>query len=57
MNNKLTFSTYAKENGGRVLLLFLLFLLALYELCTAGISAFAVICLLPVLVIPVVSTF
>jgi hypothetical protein len=57
MNNKLTFSTYAKENGGRVLLLFLLFLLALYELCTAGISAFAVICLLPVLVILVVSTF
>ena len=47
--NKLSFSTYAKENGGRVSLLFLLFLLALYEFVTAGLPFFAVICLTPAL--------
>ena len=55
--NKLTFSTYAKENGGRVTLLFLLFLLAMYELATAGLPAFAAICLFPLVVLFVVSTF
>ncbi len=45
--NKLTFTTYAKENGGRVSILFLLFLLALYELVTAGLNAFSIICILP----------
>ena len=55
--NKLTFSTYAKENGGRVSLLFLLFLLAIYEFVTAGFSAFAIICCLPLIIVVVVLTF
>lgn len=49
--NKLTFSTYAKENGGRVSLLFLLFLLAIYEFITAGFNTFAIICVMPALVV------
>ena len=43
--------SYSRENGGRVLLLFLLFLLALYQLLTAGLTTFGIICLIP-LVIP-----
>ena len=49
--------TYSRENGGRVLLLFLLFLLALYQLMHAGFSSFAVICLIPCLVIAVYCAF
>jgi hypothetical protein len=49
--NKPSFSTYAKENGGRVSLLFLLFLLAILEFITSGFSTFAVICLIPPLVV------
>ena len=41
------YTTYARENGGRVLLLFLLFLLAIFELITEGFSAFAIVCILP----------
>ncbi len=48
---------YAKENGGRVILLFLLFLLALYQLITAGLPAFAFICFIPVLVFGVLISF
>ena len=48
---------YAKENGGRVSLLFLLFLLALYQLITAGLSAFAIICFLPLIVLGVIISF
>ena len=55
--NKLTFSTYTKEHGGRASLLFLLFLLAIYELTTSGFNAFAIICLSPLLVLPLVITF
>ena len=51
------FRTYAKDNGGRVWLLFLLFLLAIYEFITAGFSAFAIVCLIPVLIIGVLATF
>lgn len=51
------FKTYAKENGGRVSLLFLLFLLAIYEFVTAGFSAFAIICLIPAIVLIVLATF
>ncbi len=46
-----TFTTYSRNNGGRVLLLFLLFLLALYQFYTAGFSAFAIVCLSPLLVL------
>ena len=55
--NKLTISTYAKEKGGRVSLLFLLFLLAIYEFVTAGFSAFAIICCIPIIIIVVLGTF
>ena len=49
--------TYSRNNGGRVLLLFLLFLLALYQLTHAGFSTFAVVCLLPLLVVAIYSCF
>ena len=52
-----TFMTYSRENGGRVLLLFLLFLLALYQLTHAGFSSFAVVCLLPLLVVAIYCAF
>ena len=45
------FKTYSRENGGRVLLLFLLFLLALYEFATSGFSAFAIVCIIPFIVL------
>lgn len=50
-------SEYAHENGGRVLLLFLLFLLALYELINSGFSTFVVICLSPILILAVYALF
>ena len=46
-------STYTRENGGRVILLFLLFLLAIYQLATTGLSVFAIICFSP-LAIPII---
>ena len=52
-----TFKTYSRENGGRVLLLFLLFLLALYQLTHAGFQTFAVVCLIPFLVLAVYCAF
>jgi O-Antigen ligase. len=48
-----SFSTYTKENGGRALLLFLLFGIAIYQFINAGFSAFAIICALP-LIIPAI---
>ena len=51
MNNH--FAISRQENGGRVALLFLLFFLALYQFYSAGFSAFAVVCLLP-LIVPLV---
>ncbi|MBO5631044.1 MAG: hypothetical protein J5965_18410, partial [Aeriscardovia sp.] len=51
------FKTYARDNGGRVSLLFLLFLLALYEFITAGFPTFAVVCLIPVLILLVIAAF
>ena len=49
MINRIT--TYSRENGGRVILLFLLFALALFELSTSGFSSFAIICLSPLAII------
>ncbi len=43
--------TYSRNNGGRVLLLFLLFLLAIYQFSQAGFPAFAVVCLIPLLIL------
>lgn len=50
-------ANYTTENRGRVLLLFLLFLLAIYEFVTVGFSTFAIICLLPVIVLFVYVAF
>ena len=44
-------SEYVHNNGGRVLLLFLLFSLAIYQLATSGLSSFAIICVLPLIVL------
>jgi len=49
--------TYSRNNGGRVLLLFLLFLLALYQLIHAGFPAFAAVCLIPYLVLAIYFAF
>ena len=54
-SNKL--SEYSHENGGRVLLLFLLFSLAIYEFITAGFSAFAIVCLLPGIILYIYAAF
>ena len=56
MNNT-AFKTYASEHGGRVVVLFLLFLLALWQFYHAGFPAFAAVCLLPVLGILVFAAF
>ncbi len=55
MNNAI--KTYAKDNGGRVSLLLLLFFLAIYEFISAGFPAFAVVCLSPLLVLFVLASF
>ena len=55
--NNFSFSTYAKENGGRVSLLFLLFLLAIYEFVVAGFNTFAIICVMPVVVLATLLLF
>lgn len=55
MNNALR--TYARNHGGRVSLLLLLFLLAIYEFISAGFSAFAIICISPLLVLFVLASF
>ena len=55
--NKLSFSTYTKQNGGRVSLLFLLFLLAIYEFVFAGFNTFAIICVMPVVVLVTLLLF
>lgn len=52
-----SYITYSRENGGRVLLLFLLFLLALYQLTHAGFPAFVMVCIIPLLVIYVYCAF
>lgn len=52
MTNRFVLSNQ-EYSGGRVLLLFLLFFLAVYQFYSAGFNSFAIICLLPLL-IPVV---
>lgn len=51
------FKTYANEHGGRVLLLLLLFLLAIYQFIHAGFAPFAIICALPIVVLLVITAF
>lgn len=54
-SNRLSELTH--ENGGRVLLLFLLFCLAIYEFLTAGLPALTIVCILPLIVIFAYFTF
>ena len=49
--------TYKPESRGRFLIFFLLFLLGLYQLATAGISAFAAVCMLPLIVLFIYLAF
>lgn len=49
--------TYAHEHGGRVGLLFLLFLLAIYNFITIGFSVYALICFIPLFAILVYTAF
>lgn len=51
------FATYTHENGGRALLLFLLFGLAIYQFVNAGFSSFAVICVSPLIIIAAYVAF
>ena len=46
-----TYVTNGRDLGGRVIILFLLFLVALYFLATAGLTPFAAICMLPAIAI------
>ena len=50
-------SEYTHVNGGRVLLLFLLFLLAIYEFLHSGFSTFAIICVSPFFIFSVYALF
>ena len=50
-------SEYAHENGGRVIILLLLFLLSIYEFLHSGFSAFAIICISPIIIIAIYATF
>ena len=50
-------SEYTHENGGRVLLLFLLFMLAIFQFVNAGFPTFAIICISPLLVLAVYILF
>lgn len=50
-------SEYAHENGGRVIILFLLFLLAIYEFLHSGLNTFAIICISPILIFVGYSIF
>lgn len=49
--------TYSRNNGGRVLLLFLLFLLSIYSLITSGIQGMAMITAIPFIVLYVYLAF
>ena len=52
---KIAFQTYKKGIGGRVALLLLLFLVAVYEFYVAGFSGFAIVCAIPLMVLVVLG--
>ncbi len=56
MANKVI-KTYTQEQGGRVSLLFLLFLLAIFQFIHAGFNAFASICAIPLIVLLTIIVF
>ena len=51
------FRTYTHEHGGRVILLFLLFLLAIYNFAISGFSNFAIICCIPLILVSAYFAF
>lgn len=51
------YKTYTHEHGGKVVLLFLLFLLAIYILCTSGFNSFAIVCVIPLILVFVYVAF
>lgn len=51
------FRTYTHEYGGRVILLFLLFLLAIYTFFTSGFNTFAIVCTIPLILFFIYTTF
>ncbi len=57
MATNTAFKSYASEHGGRVIVLFLLFLLALWQFYSAGFSSFATICCLPILLFITIGGF
>ena len=48
---------YSRENGGRVLILFLLFFLAMYQFITAGLPALAIVCIVPLIIPAIYAAF
>lgn len=50
-------ASYSKENGGRVLLLFLLFSLAIFQFITSGYNAFVTICFIPFIIPLIYAAF
>lgn len=52
-----SYTTYARENGGRVILLFLLFLVAIYTFINSGFGAFAAVCCIPILTLIILAAF
>jgi hypothetical protein len=51
------FATYTQETGGRAILLFLLFGLAIYQFIYAGFPAFAIVCCIPIIIIAAYVAF
>ena len=49
--------SYTHEHGGRVLPLFLLFLLAIYVFATSGFNSFAILCAIPIIIVLVYIEF
>ncbi len=52
-----SYKVYSRENGGRVLLLFLLFLVAIYAFINAGFNSFAIVCITPFIILGVYTVF
>lgn len=55
MQNK--FATYTDGNGGRAILLFLLFSVAIYQFVSVGIGPFAMVCLSPLVIAAIYVAF
>lgn len=52
-----SFATYTQESGGRAILLFLLFGLAIYQFISTGFSAFALVCASPLIILAIYTAF